>query len=253
MKTNKSKCADKVESFNHSIISNAIEKYFKDCSFYFFHGSYFSGTPNENSDIDLIIVYKSAISPFRQKFVSDGFLFDVFVYDIETLNGALHQARVNGQFVTVAAVVHSETYPAPTPESKLIKNIAERVMSAGYLFTNRVFFRQYMTNIIDDLFENDIDHEIVMLSIELYKSIVEFTLINSGFGVCSRKHAAQTLNHTDSQFHQELNLSLRTAINGNPAAIIVLGKKVLDILGGPLSDGFKMTLPEIVRMPLPIM
>ena len=240
------------ESFSEKVILDAVEKFYAGSSFCFFYGSFLKKTNDKNSDIDLIVVYERAIQAFRQKFIFQEFLFDVFVYDAESLNGALHMARQNGQFVTVDAIIDSAVLPHSTDTSKILKEVAIRVKKAGYLFQNRAFVQQYITNILDDLETTDAPGEKTMLCIDLYRALVDIVLINGGAGVCSRKYAAKALSVIDPELQSELNEALASSFSGRHQSLIAIAKKILAVLGGPLREGFRMNIQENFRMPLPV-
>lgn len=234
-------------------ITNLMRERYRDSRYCFFYGSFAYGSPNPNSDVDLIIVYDKTVMSYREKFVYEDLLMDVFVYDEETLSGTLHMSRVNGKFVTVDAVISAITLPAPTEQSELLKNVASRVRRAGYIFTNRAFMQQYITNIIDDLEDVMVVSERNMLCVDLYKATIEIILIGGGAGVCDRKHAARELTRIDAEMHGRLDRHLLTALSGDAHFIVQTAKEVLAMIGGPLRAGFHLNNPTAVRMPIPVL
>jgi predicted nucleotidyltransferase len=236
-----------------NIIVNLMKERYKGSAYCFFYGSSACSVPKKNSDVDLIVVYNKTIHSYREKFIYNDLLMDVFVYDEESLSGTLHMARMNGKFVTVDAVKSAITLPAPTPESEKLKAIAQRVRHAGYIFQNRAFMQQFITNILDDLEDCTVASESNMLCIDLYKSIAEIVLIGGGAGICDRKHAARELTAIDVELHQRLDNGLLRALSGDIRPLVEVANEVLCKIGGPLRAGFHMNNTAVIRMPLPVL
>jgi hypothetical protein len=179
-------------------------------------------------------------------------LFDVFVHDAESLNGALHSARLSGKFAIVDAVRNGVVFPQKTETSDLLQNIAQRVRTAGFLFQHRNFVRQYITGVIDDISSSTCQLERTRVSIDLYSKTSEVALINLGEGICDRKYAAQALKRHRPEFQFSLDCALRKALDDDPSELIELAKKVLDECGGELREGFRQSISPN-RMPLPVL
>lgn len=235
-----------------NIIDLMGERYKGSCYCYFY-GSGAQGTANEKSDIDLIVVYDKTILSYREKFMYKDLLMDVFVYDEETLSGTLHMARMNGKFIAVNALCSAITLPAATAQSEKLRAVAQRVRKAGYIFSNRAFMQQYVTNILDDLEEISISSERNMLCVDLFKTVAEIILIGGGSGICDRKHAAKELTSINITLHQRLDDGLRKALNGDIESLVEVSKEILGMIGGPLRAGFHQSNPNVIRMPLPVL
>jgi membrane fusion protein len=83
-----------IDSKIAALIQDLISSAYKDSSFCFLFGSYAKGTQTEVSDIDLIIVYEKAVQPLHEKTKFREKYFDIFIFDIESLNFVLHNARM---------------------------------------------------------------------------------------------------------------------------------------------------------------
>jgi predicted nucleotidyltransferase len=234
-------------------IGRAIESGYKGSAFCYFYGSFAEGTNDEYSDVDLIIVYEKPIQPYREKFLFEGYLFDVFIYDAESLNGILNAARTTAQFTTVNAVLNSVTLPSETELSGQLREVAKRVKHVGYIFQNKAFRQQYITNILDDLKTSTKKNERHMLCVDLYRSMVDLILMMSGAGSHSRKHAARELTEYDPEFHARLDAAFIQALTDDITPLTDIADEVLKPLGGALREGFRMNYSDITRIPLPVL
>lgn len=232
-----------------SIVLDLMNERYELSSYCYFYGSHSINTAKPNSDVDLIFVYEQSIEAYREKFMYEGLLMDVFVYDEETLNGSLHMARMNGKFGSADALITARTLPAPTAASEKLRATASRIRKAGYIFQNRAYVRQYITNILDDLEANPASAERNMLCVDLFKSTTDLILIGGGAGMCDRKHAAQELTGIDAEMHQRLDAGLIRALSGDVTELAASARKVLSQIGGPLREGFKQGFPNPIRMP----
>lgn len=228
------------------------EKY-SDAAFCFVYGSAARGTERPSSDIDLIVVYSTMVTPYREKFVRGGFLMDVFVYDEESLNGALHMARAACNLVTVNAVMSAIALPAATPASEQLMEVARRIKRAGYLISNKPFRRQFVTNLLDDLADCVVAAERNALCVELYRSCCEIMLICGGAGTCKGKYVARRLTEIDPGMQAKLDQALSESLYGHIAPLVELAHQVLALIGGPLREGFRINTPGVTRMPLPVL
>ena len=233
-------------------ILKLMKERYKGCRYCFFYGSAATESGNSKSDVDLVIVYENTIHSYREKFLYANMLMDVFAFDEETLYGSLNMARINGNFVTVEAVINGITLPAPTPESDLLKAQASLIRKAGYRFEGATFMRQYVTNILDDLEDCTVATERNMLCIDLFKKLCDIILARDGVGISDRKHAARKLAEISFDMHARLDSGLLVALSGDTGILIDAALEVLESIGGPLRDGFQMKIPNAVRLPLPV-
>lgn len=235
-----------------NVILDLLKERYVDSKYCFFYGSSATDEAKKNSDVDIIVVYAKTINSYREKFFYDEVLIDAFIYDEESLNGTLHNARLNGKFVTVEAVRSAITLPAPTAESEMLKTVAERIRKAGYIFQQRTFIQQYITNILDDLEDCTVALERNMLCIDLFKILTEIILIGAGVGIHDRKHAARELTLFDANLHNRMDTALLKGLSTDSSELVSVASEILNKIGGPLRDGFHMAYPNSTRMPLPV-
>lgn len=219
-------------------------------AFGFFYGSRCNGGATATSDVDLIVVFEDPCRSYREKFVFQGFLFDVFVYDAQSLHGAIAATSRHGQFGNINALLSATTLPHPTPLSLALTQAAALARTNGFKLPDTAFFRQYLSNAIDDLLGQPSRGEITMLAVDLYKTLVELVLIDAGHGVCNRKHASRLLSQVDPGLHRQLDGALGAAVGGDVAPIVALARTVLQRFGGELRAGFRMPMDGLPRLPI---
>ncbi|MEB0141152.1 MULTISPECIES: nucleotidyltransferase domain-containing protein [unclassified Undibacterium] len=233
-------------------IVNVISNRYSDFSFIYFFGSQINGVARKDSDIDLIIVFTKKTTPFHESFSEGGKIFDVFVFDAETLNYNIQICPKIGQYSTIEIICGSTVLPQATFESEHLKSCARYIEnSAQWEVPDLDSVRYFLTSLIIDL-EFCIDkREINFLAAELYKTLVEIILLKRGKGGYVRKHTARALKKFNPLMDEKLNNSLEKAIsNADTADLVVLAKAVLAELGGELKDGFKKQMRESGRLPL---
>lgn len=232
-------------------LTNAVlARNYPGADFGFFYGSRRAGRATASSDVDLIVVFGGPCRCYREKFDFQGLLFDVFVYDAESLHGAIAATPRHGQFGSINAILSATALPSETPLSRALTRAAEQARATGFTLQNPMFFRQYLTNAIDDLLAHPSRGEVTMLAVDLYKILVELVLIDAGHGICNRKHASKILSNVDRALHERLDAALGEAVGGNSLPIVALAQAIVLRFGGELRAGFRMPMDGLPRVPI---
>lgn len=233
-------------------ISKTVSSKYENNLFSFFFGSFAKGTNIQKSDLDLIVINDRPVEPFQEKFLSEGILFDVFVFDAESLNGALHDSVKSGNFALVNALLESTVLPNSNAISEKLISSAKKIKSIGFLRsqTSIIKQRQYITSLIDGLLSPSLNEEKNMLVVNLYKSVVETFLIAGGAGLAQNKHAIRALKLINENLLKRLNSSFQSAISGEVTPLIEIANEALDQIGGSLRDGYKIYLRPPSRISL---
>jgi predicted nucleotidyltransferase len=242
---------DVVERVSCDLIIDFVSARYKDYSLILFYGSAATGAQEVRSDVDLFVLYDSPIHPYREKVRHLGFLFDIWVYDIETLHGMINVARRSPSAIILEIVLSSTVLPEKTKISDYLKLAAANIRKSKPLIQDIADWRQYITGIVDDLESANHKDDRCLLAMEAYGAITDCLLLILGAGGYKKRHAARILREYDADYFCELNEGLGEAINGNLEKLVKCSKKLLIQLGGELREGFKSSLPEGIRFPLP--
>lgn len=220
-------------------------------SFVLFHGSTSRGNGHADSDVDLFVIFADQRAPCRESFVERGKVFDVFVYDAETLHLQLHSARRSWQTAVLDIVCSSVTLPRENAISTYLRKSAERIRSTPPPTEDALMFRVLLTNLLRDLRLAQDRWEIQALAIELYKTLSTKALREHGVGGHVRKHCRAALLAVEPEYCLQLDELFESTIRaGDAAGFIRLGELVLDKLGGALATEFTIPLVDGKRLPL---
>ncbi|MES2048465.1 MAG: hypothetical protein V4447_08695 [Pseudomonadota bacterium] len=235
-------------------VMEVIKQRYPDHAFVLFYGSHAKEeeitTPQ--SDLDVMVLYSRATKPFRETFRATGYLFDVFVYDIESINYLVHHANRLSMASLIHIILESTVLPEANPISDHLKSIAEQVNQSPPVQRDLGPLRHYITNTIDDLQWCQDARDKTALMVDLYRSLMNLMLATLGKEGHTRKHAVAAIRlaapdffmHLDTKFHEGIQ-------NQDPRSLILLAYETLQPLGGPLREGFRLNLQERARLAIP--
>lgn len=217
----------------------------------FFYGSHALGTSNAESDVDIIVVFEEPISPFREKVLHEGRLFDVFLYDQESLHGALHMGRSENNFILVDSVSSAKILIDKKSTLACLQKSAKILRQKGPIQINIQSERQFLTGVIDDLCAGLTSDECRTAQlVELYTAVMGVQMKIRGLGGYSRRDAAKSLSILNESLARSLNMAFKQAIIGKDFEFIKLAHAILNDLGGPLRGGYRASIPDMPRIPL---
>lgn len=215
-------------------------------------GSSLEGDMQERSDVDVIVVFDRPVQGLHEKFMHGGFLFDVHVFDIESLNARVHLARRGSSSVMASIVRRAAVLPESNKRAVALQLAAERVLALAPVAQDLEDIRQYITGLIDDI-DGVLDSNVgIMIAIELYQSISGTVLQLNGAAGFRKRHAARAFAEWDMGFLCRLNNSLRAAVCGSFDELIACAKLMLEKIGGERREGYRSMVPDVGRMPLPV-
>ena len=237
-------------------ILNAVNDYLANAHpralFAYLYGSQVKGTATARSDIDLLVIYEEPISQYRHKEEFKGRLFDTFIYDIESVNGLIHLARSGGDFIVINSILGSITVPQESEASRCLRETARLLKKSGEPIRNLTRDRQHLTSLVEGL-EHERDADLVtVLASELLTSVFSTALRIHGEGGVGRREMVHLLRERDPQLCQALLGAYKSIPADGSAALVAMAWKFIDTIGGPLRAPYKASLPNIVRMPLPV-
>ena len=220
----------------------------------FLYGSAKEGRLSAYSDIDLVVVYEEPVAIYREKARWDGSLFDTFVYDGEALHGAMVIARNNGNAVLAQSIRNADILGVSmlhaVPALEKIRGIAARLANAPPLARSLQNQRQLLTSMLDDLRAIDAARDRVFVLTDVFQCLIDIVMSKYGEMGGTKRYAARLLADKDPQLLEMLADSYREAVNGDAQRLLHIAQATLAIAGGELREGFRMKLPESLRIPL---
>jgi len=240
-------------NFDRSQIFPSIKLKFPNASFCFFHGSMLTRTENQLSDVDVIVVTSDTCQPFREEFIVEKRVYDAFIFDAESLNGAMHGLHRNCSGALAYGVANGVVLPQANAVSTKLANLAKRLCARPMVASQSLLTlrRHSLTKVMDDLPYAKSPSERTLLAIDAAKNIVEVRLLADGKGMNSAKYSARLFFARWPEQFAQIELALQNAFAGEPEVLIALCNQALLQIGGPLRGTLRMDLPNSLRLSLP--
>jgi hypothetical protein len=221
--------------------------------FCFFFGSHSFGRGDAGSDIDVIVVLSRVPNAYRETFSAHGFLFDAHVYDPETLHFSIRSEQKNGFAILAAKVDQARVLPEPCEVASKLKGIARQVIVSGPLPPpnwNRP--RRVMSALLSDVERCADPDEQRIIAMDLYVKVMDLFLRSHGQFAGQGRYLVRAVKTFDASFFDRAQTALsQLFLDGTVSPLIQLAREVLDLIGGPLTAGYRQDYPEKFRLPLP--
>lgn len=215
----------------------------------FFCGSAARDEMTEHSDVDIIVLFNKLPHAHRETFRAKGWLLDAQVHDPETLNYLMVSDARLGSAIVAKMVTESILIPNATPESALLTTIATKVVSSGPPQQDFTGVRWAVANMISDLRQSLDGHETLALGVELYKILTTFYFRSRNQWAVSKKMTPRLLETLDPVINERFYLAFSELFShGNANPVIKLAEELLQVVGGPISEGFKMNYATHARL-----
>jgi hypothetical protein len=236
------------------MILNTVAARYGQPFFCFFFGSHAFGRGDAGSDIDLIVVLSRVENAYRETFSSNGFLFDAQVHDPETLHYVMRLEQRNGVAVLASEVDQARVLPESCDPALTLKEVARGILASGPPPPPTWDApRRYLSALISDLERSADADERWMMAMDLYVRIMDLFLRHHGQLLAGPgRHLVRSVRTFDALFFDRAQTALaRLFRDGSVSPLIGVAREVLDLIGGPLTAGFRQDYPEKFRLPLP--
>jgi predicted nucleotidyltransferase len=227
--------------FDREIVITALRTRYGDPLTAFLYGSNFSGTADESSDIDCIVVSPAADISYRETFLEKGLLFDVFVFNPRALFLAMEGSYKAGNPILVESVVHSELLRDDYGLGDRFLLEAKRLKGQSLLPTKQAAdaLRYSLTALIDDFKRGPFGLERSLLLSEIVNTIIDIHVLSIGEGKRTPVRGGRILKNSDSTLAAHINRAYLDAMEGVPSALLGEAVAALNLLGGPLRENYK--------------
>jgi predicted nucleotidyltransferase len=234
-----------------ALIVRVCRERYEGHAFVYFYGSNSRGEGAPDSDLDITVVFDRHTQPYREAFSDSGYLFDVFVFDAETLHFTIANARAIRHTTVLNIINSSIALPANTPLSVYLSTRARLALAQAPAPANMLTIRAFLTNLLRDLRRAVDTYERNALAVDLYKTLSDVIFMQHGLGGDLRKHYSRALNEIDPAFYQRLSGEFeKTLRTDNAETFIAFAMQLLNDIGGELKEGFKLSLPHKNRLPI---
>jgi predicted nucleotidyltransferase len=237
---------------SHPFILDTVSERYGEPSFCFFYGSHAFGRGDADSDIDVIVVMNHLAHAYRERFSSNGFLFDALVHDPETLHAVMRSEHKRGVAVLTAKVDQSLVLPQPCELASKLKEIARGLLRSGPPRPEKWDLpRRYMTAVLSDIGRCADRDERRMMAMDLYECIIDTFLRSHGRFSNRGRYLVREVKRFDAAFSDRGQAALAAVFqNDSLSPLIQLAREVLDSVGGTLDDGYREDFSDKMRSPL---
>lgn len=241
-----------MKNISKNSICQLISERFPSVSFVFLYGSVNFGTNNAESDVDCIVVTKEIIRPFREHFSAMGKIFDVYVFDSESLHAAMRNSHAAGTPMLINSIASAQILPGPDKTAERLIEIAKELRAAERPPSFAIIrtLRESLGATLDDLKVEVAGFEKTMRFIELVALISKYRTLMLGEGGHSYRYTARIMLSHDEPATKYLNEAFQLALIGAPTRLLELAEQTLDALGGRLRGEYKVMITDHPRVPL---
>jgi hypothetical protein len=221
--------------------------------FCLFFGSHAFGRGDAGSDIDVIVVLSRVANAYRETFSAHGFLFDAHVYDPETLHFSMRSEQKNGFAILAGKVDQARVLPEPCELASKLKAVARQVIGSGPPPPpNWDRPRRVMSALLSDLERCADADEQQIIAMDVYVKVMDLFLRAHGQFAGQGRYLVRSVKIFDPSFFDRAQTSLVQVFrDGAVSPLSQLAREVLDLIGGPLTAGYRQDYPEKFRLPLP--
>jgi predicted nucleotidyltransferase len=239
---------------NLAVAKKIIQSKFTKADCAFLAGSTVRGDATEYSDLDIVVLFSSLESAWRESFIFDGWPVEVFVHDLETLNWFFENNRESNIPSLAQMVKEGILIGKETSISMNAKRLADTVFEKGPQIVSLEQLnnlRYYITDLVDDLRDCRNDSEMMSIGVRLYETLSEFIFRSSKEWSAKGKWISRRLKvinpHLEAEFMNVFDILF---VKKDAHSLIQFSEKVLNKHGGFLFDGFKLQAKIDMRLPL---
>ncbi|WP_425449328.1 nucleotidyltransferase domain-containing protein [Dethiothermospora halolimnae] len=231
---------------NYIQIANKIYKErYSDAEFLMLAGSIIRGEGTETSDLDIVVIYEKVDKAFRESFIYEGTMVEVFAHDMSTLKYFIYNLDYNeGRPVMATMINEGMVIPSETKLSNELKTLAREHIKKGPKITNpeKIDSMRYnITNLLDDLKDSRNRHEQMAIAVRLYEDLAELYFRTKGYWRGKGKSIVRIMKKYNPDFALRYNESFDLLFKKEDSSkVMELGEELLNFVGGYLFEGYKL-------------
>lgn len=203
------------------------------------YGSYVAGRPDEDSDIDAVIILSELERPYSQEKVYKGSLLDLQVHDYGSLRGYMKRQFQN-RIGMLATVIRDGTILLDTRgEMEQAQELANEVLSASLPDVDWARYRAAITAQLKYLRRPRPSHQKLSTLVELYRCLTNVMLLRDSQWLVEPKLVVETLTVINRAASGRFHRAFVKAINGQEDDLVREAEAILDSIGGVIRIGEK--------------
>jgi len=232
------------------IANRIFKERYSDSAFLILAGSIIRGEGTKTSDLDIVVIYEKLDCAFRESFIYDEIMIEVFAHDLSTVKYFMNHVDFNvGAPILATMITEGIVIPRETEFSVKLKKIAEAFIFNGpkQQDINKINNMRYsITNLIDDLRDSKNRYEQIAISCRLYDEVAELYFSAKRQWNGKGKSIVRVMQKYDPDFAERYNSSFDLLFkNGDESKVIEITEEVLNLVGGYLFNGYRlMAKPE---------
>ena len=231
-----------------------IQKLIKECYFeakaVFWAGSVSECRGTSASDLDLVIIFESIATAYREAFIFDGWPIDAFVHDLASLRYFCFKLEMDdGKPALINMILQGREILEQNSVSSEAKNIAEQALKNGPdIWTKAQIDKErfLITDILDDIkFSNNKEEQIIS-AVHLFEPLLQFYFRSQQKWAARGKSLIRLFKKEDPELAEEWTTAFESLIQtGDSSGIESAVINILAPHGGYLWDGFRSDAPLI--------
>jgi len=238
------------------VAKEILESRYPDAKVLFLAGSIVRGEGTPDSDLDLVVIFRSLPQAYRESFYFRRFPVEAFVHDLETLNYFLFDVDGPAGIPALAQMIlEGIEHPEPSEFSESVKQLAASVIKAGppVLSDEEVRRMRYnVTSLLDDLRHPRSRDELLACGAQLYEVLADYYFRTNNLWSAKGKAIPRILKRADADLCARYCKSFEELLrSGQAEELIALAEELLVPKGGFLFDGQRLNAPVDHRKPLP--
>ncbi len=233
------------------VAKSLIKEKFSDAQYAFFAGSVVRGEASSHSDIDLILVYNSVETAFRESFYYKKWPVETYVHDPQTLSYFLKEVdRKQGLPELHQMLMEAVILPEPNPQAQEFQELARSLFEEGPPpltdeEKNLALYR--ISEVLDDMREKIPRHELFASMARFYPLFCDYFFRSQGFWSARGKAVPRRLKRVNPTFFRKFDRAVKDLFaNGETKDLIELCEEFIGYEGGYF-EGFKQVAPQSWR------
>ncbi len=224
-----------------------LEKY-PDAAVVFLAGSVVRGEGTSTSDLDIVVIYDSLVSAYRDSYYFSDWPVEAFVHDPQTLKYFFENVDAPTGVPSLPSMVSEGIeVPVATQKGSELKQMADALLQAGppqWSPHEIASSRYHISDLAADLKGHRDVNELQATASLLYAALSNHYFRSKGHWSARGKSVPRRLRNIDPQLAQRFAAAFNSLfVQGNPDAVISLAEEILADDGGLLFEGYRLDAP----------